>query len=137
MFKKRAQASLEYVLIVGFALLMLMPLIIIYAMQEEIIRDDVNIIQGKKIVDSIVDNSEKVRFIGSPSKTTLEVRMPYNVEHINISNDMVLIRLRTSGDFIDIYRYSKVNLSGEIDNHPGIRKIEITAHDDFVNISSG
>ncbi len=136
MLKKRGQASIEYVLIFGFALMMLMPLIVIYSTQEESIRDDVNIVQARNIVNSVVDNAQKVYFIGSPSKTTINVRMPNNIEDIEITEEMVLLRVRTSDTTIEVFKYSDVNLTGDIESFPGLRKIEIKAYDGFVNISS-
>ncbi|MGM5482419.1 MAG: hypothetical protein ACQESF_03060 [Nanobdellota archaeon] len=135
MNKKRGQASLEYTFIVGIALIMIMPLILIYMNNQTTVRDDVNIIQAKNIVNSIVDNSEKVYFIGSPSKTTIEVRMPETISDVIIENNKVTFKIRTAESVLSVSKYSDVNLTGSLDPLPGLREIVITAQENNVKIS--
>ncbi|MFW5991224.1 MAG: class III signal peptide-containing protein [Candidatus Nanoarchaeia archaeon] len=136
MSKKRGQVSLEYVLMVGIALMLLMPLMLIYINHQQTIKDDVNIIQSRKIVESIVDNSEKLHFIGSPAKTTLKARFPEEIQDINITNNRVIFFVRNQDTVITVYKYSDANLTGDLDPSPGMRRIVITAEDNYINISS-
>ncbi|MFW6014318.1 MAG: hypothetical protein ACOCZQ_03060 [Nanoarchaeota archaeon] len=135
MAKKRGQASMEYLLIVGFALIMLMPLVVIHMTQEENIRDDSNLMQATNIVQTLISNAESIHFIGEPSKTTIEVRMPQNVQEVEIEENRILFRVATGDGEVEVYRYTNVELTGSLDPNQGLTRITIEAQDDKVDIS--
>ena len=136
MSKKRGQISLEYTMMVGIGLMLLMPLILIYVNHQQTIKDDVNVIQSRNIVESIVQNSEKLHFIGSPAKTTIKARFPEGIQDINITKNRVIFFVRNQETLITVYKYSDANLTGHLDPSPGMRRIVITAENNYINISS-
>lgn len=135
MVKKRGQVSLEYTLMVGFALIILMPLVVIHMTQEESIRDDSNLMQATNIVQTLTSNAESIHFIGEPSKTTIEVRMPQNVKDIEIEDNRILFEVMTGGGVVEVYKYTDVELTGSLEPGPGLTRILIEAEDGRVKIS--
>lgn len=122
-------------MIVGFALMMLMPIFMIYTSHKQSVKTDVNLIQASSIVNKITDSADKVHYMGEPSKTTIEVRMPDNMEKIKFQNKSINFLVRVEDSTVDIRSYSDVNLTGNLKAGPGLREITIKAKEDAVKIT--
>jgi len=136
MKEKNAQVSVEYVMIIGFALLITIPLILIFYEYTRTTNDQVISSQVDQIARKITDNAESVYYLGEPSKTRIKVYMPENVEEAIISNKEVTFRVKTQSGITDISHISSVNLSGDIAITPGIHYISIESKGDYVWLST-
>jgi len=136
MKEKNAQVSVEYVMIIGFALLITIPLILIFYEYTRATSDQVISSQVDQIARKITDNAESVYYLGEPSKTRIKVYMPENVEEAIISNKEVTFRVKTQSGITDISHISSVNLSGDIAITPGIHYISIESKGDYVWLST-
>jgi len=136
--KKKGQVSMEYMLVVGFALLMVIPLFAIYGKHSQETNDQVNTHQAYNIARKIVDSAETVYYLGKPAKTTIKVYMPHNIENVTVQSRAILFNIRsTEGRVIQVPPpESSINMSGSISASPGMHLIEIVADDYFVNIST-
>jgi hypothetical protein len=85
---------------------------------------------GKKIIDA----AEEVYYLGKPSRNTIQVYVPFNVDQIVISPNEINIRVKTTGGLSDVEQHSKVPINGSISATQGIKSIEITAMDSYVCI---
>lgn len=132
---KRGQVSLEYTFIVGFALMMLIPILIMYNTHRETVKNDVNLVQISSIATKITDNADKVHFMGEPSKTTIEVRMPEGVQDVVINGRSINFRVDINDNLVDVRSYSDINLTGYVSPDPGRKSITIAAIEDAVNIT--
>ncbi|MEM4267491.1 MAG: hypothetical protein QXK37_01535 [Candidatus Woesearchaeota archaeon] len=130
----RSQFAIEYVVIVSFALLALIPLLFIYGSEKSAVEMRVNANQAHLLARKIVDSAETVYYLGEPSKTTLKVYMPKNIDAIIITEKELVFRMKWQGETTDITQQSQVNLSGSLSPHAGIRYISITATDTGVII---
>ena len=72
-YKKRCQVSLEYLIMVGFSLLLIIPIVAIYGSEKQDIYDRVSFSQANQIATKIADSSEIVYYLGKPSQTTITV----------------------------------------------------------------
>ncbi len=134
---KRSQVAMEYMMVVGFAMLMVIPLFVIYGSQGMAARDQVNEKQASNIARKIVDSAETVYYLGKPSKTTIKVYMPDDIRNITISPRSIDFHMRTSqGVSVISVESSYVNLTGSLSANPGIHYIEIAADDYAVNVST-
>lgn len=133
----RGQVSMEYMLVIGFSLLMILPVIVIYGKERQGINDQVNMKQAQNIGRKIADAAETVYYLGKPAKTTLKVYMPNNVESLTVGNNTVLFKIRTTNTVpADIPSYCSVNITGTLSNKPGIQYVQVVAGDNVVNIST-
>ncbi|MFH1915723.1 MAG: hypothetical protein ABIJ21_00520 [Nanoarchaeota archaeon] len=132
MWRRKAQVSMEYLLIVGFAFLMLVPLIIIYYTSQQDLNDKITISQADRIALEIVDTADEVFYQGPPTKKTFKVYMPDDVSAINIQDKYVQINLKTQPG---TPRYSVANLSGNLSAYGGLHIIKVTALDGKVEIT--
>ncbi len=131
----KAQISTEYLIIVGFALLLTIPTVLLFFSQSARNVDQVNSAQARQIARKIVDNAEKVYYLGEPSSTTVKVVMPRNVDSVVVSRRAVILRLSGSAGESDIVELSAVNLTGSVSSVSGVRYLRIENIGDRVNIS--
>ncbi|MBN2458408.1 hypothetical protein JXB31_04740 [Candidatus Woesearchaeota archaeon] len=133
--KKRCQVSLEYMLMVGFTLLLIIPIVMIYGSEKQAISDQVSFSQASQIATKITDSVETVYYLGKPSQTTIRVYFPQNIDEMIISDNEVVIRLNVGNTITEAVSISQVNMSGNLDVGPGIHEILIIAEDEYVNIT--
>jgi uncharacterized protein (UPF0333 family) len=132
----RGQAGMEYMLVVGFSILLILPVVAIFGSEKQSISDQVNDRQAASIARNIADSAETVYYLGKPTKTTLKVYMPHTVKSFTIGTNYVSVIIEKGGDLVEIPpAYSAVNLSGNITVKPGLQYIVITADDRQVNIT--
>ncbi len=132
---KEGQASVEFMIIIGFMLTILIPLSILYYQHVYNMNTDVKAEQLQKVANEVVDKAEEVYYLGSPSKITIKAYIPNDIEDIKINSNEINFKLKTSSGITDIFAVSKVNLTGNIENKEGIRTITIQAEDNDVRIT--
>lgn len=129
----KAQASLEYLIVISIALLILIPAIL-YA-------NDIIIFSKKELrkklaentVEMIAENSDWVNSLGPPSRVIVIVYVPELVEYINISDFKILLKFKDSEEVI--LKETRANVTGFIPRDEGYYNILITAEQNFVNVS--
>ena len=132
----KSQVSVEYMLIMGFATIMTVPLLLIYYTYSSDSTDSVAISQSMQVARKIVDSSESVYYLGKPSQTTLKVNFPDRIQSTNLSNKEVVFKIKTQNGVNDIVQISSVNMSGTLPTTQGIHVLTIKADDGFVQITS-
>ena len=132
---KKAQISMEYLFIMGFALILLIPVIALFFTQSSEISDSVNTNQASRIAKQLVSTAEKVYYIGEPSQTIVKIDMPENVQELAIEDNELMLKVLTSGGITDIYEVALVNITGNISTAPGKKNIRVKAQSGFVNIT--
>jgi len=129
----KAQASLEYLIIVSIALLILTPAIL-YA--NEIIISSKKELRRKiaeNTIEMIAENSDWVNSLGPPSRIIIRVYVPELVEYINISDFKVSLKFKDSKEIIS--KETRENVTGFIPVNEGYYTVLIVAEKHFVNVS--
>ncbi len=86
---KSAQASMEYVMIVGFVALVIIPTTFIFYRYASDSAEEIDQAQIEKFGRDVVSTAETVYYLGAPSRIVLEERLPKNVQSISIDRDSV------------------------------------------------
>jgi len=133
---QKSQVSVEYMLIMGFAALMTIPLVMIYYTYSSDSSDSVAASQAMQIARKIVDSSESVYYLGKPSQTTLKLNFPDKIHSTNLSSKEVLFKMKTKNGVTDIVQISSVNMSGNLPISHGVHILTIKAEDGYVQITS-
>jgi uncharacterized protein (UPF0333 family) len=131
----KAQVSLEFMMIVGVALLMTLPLILIFYRQSENINSEIGASQLDKVASEIRDAADEVYYLGSPSKKTVTVYMPEGVNNISITNNTIVFTVEALGSDYELVKWSVTTLTGSLQIYPGIHHISVQAYDTYVQIS--
>ena len=132
----KSQISVEYMLIMGFAVLITLPLLLIYYTYISDTSDAVATSQALQIARNIVDASESVYYLGKPSQTTLKLNFPDRIYSTNLSSRELVFKIKTKNGITDIVQVSDVNISGSLPISQGIHTITVTAQDRYVQITS-
>ena len=132
----KSQVSVEYMLVMGFATLMTIPLLLIYYTYTADSSDSVATSQALQIARKIADSSESVYYLGKPSQTTLKLSFPDNIYSTNLSSKELVFKIKTRNGITDIVQVSAVNMSGSLPTSQGIHIVTITAQDNYVQITS-
>lgn len=132
MLKKRGQVSVEFVITVGFAMLFIIPLTILLYQYTSQTHEDVSLNQAGLIARTVTDAANEVYYLGHPSTLTVKVFMPEYIEKVNLSGRNIIF---TSYTGFDIVSTANVNLTGSVSPNSGLRLIQVTAYDNFVNVT--
>ncbi|MBN1156762.1 hypothetical protein JXA85_04040 [Candidatus Woesearchaeota archaeon] len=133
----KAQTSVEYVVVIGFALLLLVPVILIFFIQSDDLQDTVNQNQARKVAREIVDSVNSIYYLGTPSQTIIEETLPENINKINITGTSIIfeMRFRRTNSLSDIVESAETNITGSINSTSGPHKIKIEALPNSVGIT--
>ncbi|MFH1409418.1 MAG: hypothetical protein ABIH34_05900 [Nanoarchaeota archaeon] len=129
------QAAMEYLVVISFALLLIVPIVIIFFSQSEDVTEQLSMNQLREIGRKIVTTSEKVYYLGEPSQTTLKVYMPSQVEKIIIDGKTLIFNVSIARSTSEVVFMSTVNMTGDITPISGVRFILIKTEGGKVNIT--
>ena len=132
----KSQVSVEYMLVMGFAALITLPLLLIYYTYSADSTEFVATSQALQIARKIVDSSESVYYLGKPSQTTLKFNFPDRIYSTNLTNKEVVFKIKTKSGITDVVQISSVNMSGSMPTTQGIHIITVKAEDGYVQITS-
>lgn len=132
---KFAQVSIEYLIVVGFVTFVIITILGIAFFYSGAIKDRIKTTQINNFANKIISTSESIFYYGKPSKATISVYLPDNVKDINITDNNLYITFQTSSGPNKIAFSSKVPISGTLSSGQGLKKIQIEAQDNYVNIS--
>jgi uncharacterized protein (UPF0333 family) len=132
----KAQISVEYALIMGFVVVISIPLVMIYYDYTALSNDEIIAGQVNRIAQKIVDTAETVYYLGEPSQTTLKVYIPHGIAAASIEQEKeVVFKLRGKTGISDIVHISSVNITGTLPTTQGIHRITLKAQQNKVLVS--
>ena len=132
----KSQISVEYMLVIGFATLMTIPLLLIYYTYSSDSSDSVATSQALQIARNIVDSSESVYYLGKPSQTTLKLNFPDRISSIKLENYEVVFQMKIKNGITDVVQVSAVNITGTLPTSQGIHVLTIKAEEGYVKVTS-
>jgi hypothetical protein len=132
----RAQVSMEYLFVMGFAVLLLIPLIILYYEQTTRLSDEASNAAASRAVTQIIEAADTVYYLGAPSTRTLVVDFPDNVESIAFNGPSVSLHMLSSHGNYEQVAWSAANLTGVVESFEGPHMLVFRVlSDDRVNIT--
>jgi len=132
----RAQVSMEYIMIMGFVIIISIPLIIIYYDYTASSNDEIISRQIYQVAQKIIDAAESVYYLGEPSQTTLKVHIPNQIVEATIEQEKeIVFKMRTKSGITDIVQVSSVNITGTLPVTQGIHYITAKAEEGKVSVS--
>jgi hypothetical protein len=140
---KRGQASFEYILLAGIALLFVMGGAMIFYNYSLKSNDDLSRSLVSKIGEQVVNSAEKVYYVGGDSWETIKFTLPGTVKKMYVPNPKELVILYESrGGLSEAIFFSDINMTtpysdGNIsaEPHSGLNIIKVTSYGNYVNIT--
>jgi uncharacterized protein (UPF0333 family) len=133
---RKAQAVMEYMILVGFLVVITIPLILVYNAQYKGTSMQIVTNQADQIGQKIADTAESIYYLGQPSKTTIKVYMPQQIESITIANNEIIFNIDTGKGMGEIVKMCSVPVNGSIQSTAGMHYITVQSAGSYVNISS-
>ncbi|MBW2977944.1 hypothetical protein KY331_03805 [Candidatus Woesearchaeota archaeon] len=131
----KAQVSMEYVMLVGFTFLIIIPLIAIGFLYSSESEDQIITSQIGQLSKKIVDAAEEVYYYGAPAKTVIDVYIPKNIKSANIVGNTILFKVQTINGITDVAYSSPVSINGTLPDSKGLKHIKVEAKGNYVWIS--
>lgn len=133
---KRAQASVEYLMVVGLAFVIVMPMVYMFYSYTISTQEEVGMAKIHKIGVDMANAAEGVYYLGEPSRTTISVNMPELIYNVTVLGDYDRLLVFYYGDVgfnQPIVIPSKIPLDINLDEKdfsPGRKALVIEARPD-------
>lgn len=82
--KTKSQVALEYLMVVGLAFVIIMPMVYMFYSYTVSTQEEVGMAKIHKIGVDIVNAAEGVYYLGEPSRSTLNVNMPAGIYEVEV-----------------------------------------------------
>lgn len=137
MRRRRGQVAIEYLVLMGFVMLLIAPLLIVYYNQTTRIDIESTDAMVKRASSQIVDAADTVYYLGAPSLRTITVDLPDHIESLSISGNSITLKLSLGGGGLsDQVVWSVANLTGGFGITKGPHILVVSAlQDGRVNIT--
>jgi len=135
-FYMKGQVAVEYLIIIGIAMAIIVPLFVILDSYTYNTRNDLKTRALEDSLDSIAESSSMVYFQGYPARMSLNLYVPEGVVMTNVSENLLRVRLRYGDGYTDIVSTTDAIVNGSLPTKAGTYKITIKAVEDgWVNVS--
>ncbi len=132
---KKAQVSVEYLVIVGFVAVIVIPMLLIFYTYADRTEDEVISNQVNKIGLKVSDAAEAMYYLGEPSRTRVRAYFPKNINTITVGNNELVFIIHTKEGEDDIVLYTPVPIQGSLDVHSGYHNINVRSRGSYVEIT--
>lgn len=132
--EKRAQTAMEYLLIIGFTMVIIAVIMVVFSQQNTEQRFQVQDSQINRIGNALVSAAEEVYYIGEPARRTVTVYMPSNIDNISIAGNELLFNAQLGTSLNQLEFPSDVPLTGNISATEGKKHIVVIAQPERVCI---
>ncbi len=132
------QATTEMLVLVGFALVFIIPLAFLFLSASNNELGKTSVMQAKATARSIADNAGEIYLQGPGAKKYIVVNYPQGVTNASIGNGVVVLSLDSDGYRQDIVATTFANITGDLSGKrmAGLQTIKLVNTDDnVVNIT--
>ena len=133
----KGQSALEYVLVVGIALLILLPLWVQINALVGVTSIELQSSYAQHAVSRLKAAADSVYVQGEPAKFTVIVTFPTGVESISISEYEISMRMSNSAGTIDAIATTLGPVTGNLSASPGSHRVTVTMNGTNVLITEG
>lgn len=130
------QAAMEYMSIVGIALLLLAPIILAAERSVKDMNNDSGMMLAREALNKMANAAEVVHAQGPPSTMTVEIQFPPRMLRGIATGQMLLIEVPAGEKSSDVVSVLDFNVTGTLPPAGGVHKMRIEAMYDKVNITA-
>lgn len=124
---RRAQISLEYLIVVSFVTLLIVGLLGVALFYSSRIGDQLRFSNLDRFASTLITDAEEVYYAGEPSRVTVRPYLPPGVVNISIASDSITFSVHSQTGLNTISYSSSVPLQGSISPSEGVKRIQVIA----------
>ena len=134
--QKRGQISIEYLVIAGFVMALVIGVLGAGLVYSSRLQDTVNLNQLSTFANKLTQSAESVYYSGEPSRVTSTAYLPNVVSSIQIVSNDIVFDVRTASGVNKMSYSSKVPLvlQGTLSASSGVKRFQLRASSDHVTI---
>jgi len=132
--RSRGQAAIEYMIIVGIALMLASPLILKAQSSIVELKTGSNAVVAQNSLNNLETAIETVHASGEPATRTFPIRLPKTLESTEVTQNALVIRLTTAEGRSTLTRSFEANLTGSLPSESGRHLVKTQAKDGEVKI---
>lgn len=126
---------MEYLIIIGFVIIMLVPAVYIYIRYSSSSSDTLSSSKASQIANEIVKAANEVYYLGEDNQKNIEVSFPSNIESVEFANKEIVFRIKDSkGNIQEIVEVASVQVSGTLPSVQGKKLITVRSLGDRVSV---
>lgn len=125
--KKRGQASVEYVIIVGVILVALIPLFF-YSLNK--VNQEIKISEADDTVNSVANAADIVYSLGTGTRKYIQITIPSGVVESVVNGTLVMLKVNVYGSVSDFYADTIPIISGTLPMEKGTYTIVLESLED-------
>ncbi len=133
----RAQAAMEYMLMVGLAILIVVPLWFYVNDQVGKTQEEMQLTYARVAVNKIRDAADAVYIQGPPARTYLELNFPDNIRATSVGSREILMKMATPGGLTDVYAVTIGEVQGSLTTRAGLVRVLVKSEGSYVNVTEG
>ena len=130
----KAQASMEYMFLFGFSLIVVGVLWSVSGSNIEDTKWELSMGYAKNSLNKIIQTADSVYVQGMPAETYITVEMPDNCNAVYIGGNSISIEMWWKGILRNVTADSIANMTGSMNAAPGGHRILVSAGVSAVNI---
>jgi len=129
------QAAIEYLSIVGIAMLLTAPIIVQTQQSTTAVGESYQNGLAKTALNTVDEAAALVNSQGEPARVTFRVRLPDGINRTEVTSEYIHIRRVSGGQTYNFYNSIAFNISGTIPTSSGVHTLVAEAETDYVNIT--
>ena len=136
----RGQAAIETLVMVGFAIAFMIPLVLLFFTATSSETGKTSIAQAKSSVRLIAVEAGEIYLQGNGSRKMIVVNYPDGIINGSAGDGLVVLRIYTDGRQLDLTSPTFANITGNLDGRrtSGVQRINLVNVDGrYVNITYG
>ena len=131
----RGQVALEYMVMFGVCLI-IVTVLMFYVQSNTSATDwELKAAYARHAINKIAETANMVYIQGYPSRSTIYVVFPDNVENVSIENRNVIMVIKTGNLTASISEKVLGNVTGYISSQKGGHELVVKSEGDYVNIT--
>ncbi|MFH1200188.1 MAG: hypothetical protein V1708_03915 [Candidatus Micrarchaeota archaeon] len=132
----RGQAAMEYLMMMGLALAMLIPIWFYVNTTLSSTRGEMQATYAKVAVSKLRDAADAVYIQGPPARLYLELVFPDNIGSATVGSHEIMLRLQTPGGLSDVYSVTIGEVQGSLPTRGGLVRVLVKAEEgNYVNVT--
>jgi hypothetical protein len=132
---RKGQSSFEFMLVLTFAFVMVIPLVILMFNESGNASEQVSLAQAGQVVRRIAGSAEAVYAYGAPTRIIVEAYFPDGLNSSFVSGNSIGIVVNSKGELTTVSDSVSMNVSGSFGVWEGIHKINVEAANNTVLVS--